>query len=194
MSGWILAYVVDAGQHQMWAGQSLELTSLQRFLTSGGMGSMGFGLPAAIGTALVSGGAPVVVIAGDGGFQVNIHELQTVVRNRLPIKIAIINNRCHGMVRQFQESYFEQRYQSTLWGYSCPDFAKVADAYGIPSMTVGDPSAVGDAVRWLWRDPDQPALLQVMVDTFANAYPKIAFGRPNTEMEPFATPIAMEST
>ena len=194
LSGSAAAYVVDVGQHQMWAGQSLELTSEQRFLTSGGMGSMGFGLPAAIGVALVSGGAPVVVIAGDGGFQANIQELQTVVRNRLAIKIVVINNRCHGMVRQFQESYFEQRYQSTLWGYSCPDFAKVASAYGISSMTVSDPNACQEAVEWIWSDAAEPALLQVMVDTYANAYPKIAFGRPNTEMEPFATPIAMEST
>ena len=187
------AYVVDVGQHQMWAAQSVEVRQGQRFLTSGGMGSMGFALPAALGTALATG-APVVVIAGDGGFQSNIQELQTVVRNRLPLKIAIINNQCHGMVRQFQESYFDARYQSTYWGYSAPDFARVAEAYGIASKTVSAAEGVNEAVDWLWSSPSEPALLQVMVDTFANAYPKIAFGRPNTEMEPFATPIAMEST
>ena len=187
------AYVVDVGQHQMWAAQSVEMRQGQRFLTSGGMGSMGFALPASVGTALATGG-PVVVIAGDGGFQSNIQELQTVVRNRLPLKIAIINNQCHGMVRQFQESYFDKRYQSTYWGYSAPDFARIAEAYGIPGKTVSAAEATGEAVDWLWSRPGEPALLQVMVDTFANAYPKIAFGRPNTEMEPFATPIAMEST
>jgi acetolactate synthase-1/2/3 large subunit len=174
------AYVADVGQHQMWAAQSLEIMADQRFLTSGGMGSMGFGLPAAIGAALAAAPRPVVLVAGDGGFQSNIQELQTVVRNRLPLKIAIINNECHGMVRQFQESYFDGRYQSTLWGYSAPDFARVAEAYGIPGQTVTDPNGVADALAWLWQDPQAPALLQVMVDTHANAYPKIAFGRPMT--------------
>jgi acetolactate synthase-1/2/3 large subunit len=192
-SGAAGAFVVDVGQHQMWAAQSLDLNADQRFLTSGGMGSMGFALPAAIGAA-VSSGRPVVVVAGDGGFQCNIQELQTVVRNRLPIKIVIVNNRCHGMVRQFQESYFEARYQSTLWGYDAPDFARVARAYGIDASTVETPEDVERGVAELWRNPDDPALLQVMIDTYANAYPKIAFGRPITEMEPFAKPIAMEST
>jgi acetolactate synthase-1/2/3 large subunit len=188
------AYVVDVGQHQMWAAQSLELGAGQRFLTSGGMGSMGFSLPAAIGAALAASPAPVVVIAGDGGFQSNIQELQTVVRNQLPLKMVIINNNCHGMVRQFQQSYFEARYQSTLWGYSAPDFGRVAAAYDIAERTVENKDDVGEALNWLWRNPAEPALLQVMVDTFTNVYPKIAFGHPITEMEPFATPLDMEGT
>jgi acetolactate synthase-1/2/3 large subunit len=188
------AYVVDVGQHQMWAAQSLELGAGQRFLTSGGMGSMGFSLPASIGAALAASPAPVVLIAGDGGFQSNIQELQTVVRNQLPIKMVIINNNCHGMVRQFQQSYFEGRYQSTLWGYSAPDFGRVAAAYGIAERTVENKDDVDAALTWLWRDPAEPALLQVMVDTFTNVYPKIAFGHPITEMEPFATPLDMEGT
>jgi acetolactate synthase-1/2/3 large subunit len=186
-------YVIDVGQHQMWAAQSIDVRADQRFLTSGGMGSMGFALPAAIG-AVVSTDRPVVVIAGDGGFQCNIQELQTVVRSRLPIKLIIINNLCHGMVRQFQESYFEARYQSTLWGYSAPDFERVARGYGMAARTTERPDDIDEAVRWIWQDPDEPALLQVMVDTYANAYPKIAFGRPITEMEPLAKPIEMEST
>src|ERR1700750_1283304 len=144
---------------------------------------MGFSLPAAVGTSLSDGGKrPVVVIAGDGCFQANIQELQTVVRNQLPLKMAIINNRCHGMVRQFQQSYFEGRYQSTYWGYSTPDFASVARAYGVEADTVNDPGEVGTALGLLWRDPDAPFLLEVMVNPFANAYPKLAFGRPITEM------------
>jgi acetolactate synthase-1/2/3 large subunit len=186
-------YVVDVGQHQMWAAQSIDIGGDERFLTSGGMGSMGFALPAAIGAAF-STRQPVVVIAGDGGFQCNIQELQTVVRNRLPIKMIVINNTCHGMVRQFQESYFDARYQSTLWGYSAPDFERVACGYGIAARTTERPDDIDDAVRWLWENPGQPALLQVTVDTYANAYPKIAFGRPITEMEPHAKPIEMEST
>jgi acetolactate synthase-1/2/3 large subunit len=188
------AYVVDVGQHQMWAAQSLQLQPGQRFLTSGGMGSMGFALPAAIGASLCRPGQPTVLIAGDGAFQANIQELQTVVRNRLPLKMVIINNQCHGMVRQFQENYFEGRYQSTLWGYSAPDFEKVAAAYGIPASTVDQPEQVPGALENLWKDPSAPQLLQVMVDTYANAYPKIAFGRPMTEMEPFFKSLAMEST
>ncbi|MBX3166729.1 MAG: thiamine pyrophosphate-binding protein [Candidatus Eremiobacteraeota bacterium] len=188
------AYVVDVGQHQMWAAQSLHLQAGQRFLTSGGMGSMGFALPAAIGACLCRPGQPVVMVAGDGAFQANIQELQTVVRNRLPLKMVIINNQCHGMVRQFQENYFDARYQSTLWGYSAPDFEKIAGAYGIAGYTVHQPEDVAEGLRKLWQDPLAPGLLQVMVDTYANAYPKIAFGRPMTEMEPFFKSVAMEST
>lgn len=188
------AFVVDVGQHQMWAAQSLELGPDQRFLTSGGMGSMGFALPASIGAALSSPGRPVVVIAGDGGFQCNIQELQTVVRLNLPMKIVVVNNRCHGMVRHFQESYFDSRYQSTMWGYSAPDFEKIGVAYGIDSRTVADPSGIPAAIEWLWARPEQPQLLQVMVDSFVNSYPKVAFGKAISEMEPFAQPTEMEST
>jgi acetolactate synthase-1/2/3 large subunit len=188
------AYVVDVGQHQMWAAQSLDLEPHQRFLTSGGMGAMGFGLPAAVGAAMASPGSPVVMIAGDGSFQLNIQELQTVVRNALPLKMVVLNNHCHGMVRQFQQSYFDERYPSTLWGYSTPDFAKVAEAFGIAGRAVGAPAELAEALEWFWSDPLVPALLEVTIDTLANAYPKMAFGLPMTEMEPLAKPIAMEST
>ncbi len=188
------AYVVDVGQHQMWAAQSLELTGPQRFLTSGGMGSMGFALPAAVGAAFARPGEPVVVIAGDGAFQCNIQELQTVTRNHLPLKIIIINNHSLGMVRQFQESYFESRFQSTVWGYSAPDFVKVAEAYGIPARRVSQPADVAAALSWLWADPRAPMLLEVDIATTANVYPKMAFGRPITEMEPFFQPKEMEGT
>jgi acetolactate synthase-1/2/3 large subunit len=188
------AYLIDVGQHQMWAAQSIEVRANQRWLTSGGMGSMGFALPAAIGAAASLAPHPVVVIAGDGGFQCNIQELQTIVRNRLPIKIVIMNNRCHGMVRQFQQSYFKEQYQSTLWGYDAPDFARVAQAFGIRGFHILDETQVEDGLHSLWLDPCEPVIVEVAIDTFTNVYPKIAFGRPLTEMEPDATPIAMEST
>jgi acetolactate synthase-1/2/3 large subunit len=188
------AYVVDVGQHQMWAAQSIDVTGDQRFLTSGGMGAMGFSLPAAIGAAFALAPMPVVVVAGDGSSQLNIQELQTVTRNQLPLKLVILNNRNHGMVRQFQQSYFEERYPSTFWGYSAPDFSRVAEAYGIRSMTVESEGDLDTALSTMWASPTEPFVLQVMIDPFANAYPKIAFGRPMTEMEPLAKPIDMEST
>jgi acetolactate synthase-1/2/3 large subunit len=188
------AYVVDVGQHQMWAAQSLDLTTGQRFLTSGGMGSMGFALPASIGAAVCLKGQPVVMIAGDGGFQCNIQELSTVAHLGLPIKMVVINNQCHGMVRQFQESYFHARYQSTVWGYDAPDFARIAAAYDIESRTVEQPTDIDQALDWFAQDSDGPGLLQVMIDPAANAYPKLAFGRGMSSMEPHATPLEMEGT
>lgn len=193
VSGEAAAYVADVGQHQMWAAQSLQLLPGQRFMTSGGLGSMGFGLPASIGASFGAPGRPIVLVAGDGGFQTNIQELQTVARNHLPIRMVIINNQSHGMVRQFQQSYFDSRYQSTVWGYSAPSFTSVASAYEIPSMVVSSPDQVERALSWIAAESG-PALLEVMVSPDANTYPKIAFGRPMTEMEPFATPVAMEAT
>jgi acetolactate synthase-1/2/3 large subunit len=98
------------------------------------------------------------------------------------------------MVRQFQQSYFDSRYQSTLWGYSAPDFERLAVAYGLPAASVAKAPCVADAVNWLAGTGDGPALLQVRIDTYANAFPKVAFGRPITEMEPFATPLEQEGT
>jgi acetolactate synthase I/II/III large subunit len=186
------AYVADVGQHQMWAAQSVELVGDQRFLTSGGMGAMGSGLPLAVGAAIESG-APVVSINGDGGFQLNIQELQTLARNNLPVKVVVLDNGSHGMVRQFQESYLDGRYQSTVWGYSAPDFAAVAQAYRVPARRVGDPAEVEEAIAAMWA-AEGPYLLEVAIDAKANAYPKIAFGYPISEMEPFVAPKAMEAT
>lgn len=189
-------YLADVGSHQMWAAQSLEIKKGQYFLTSGGMGAMGFSLPAGIGASIAMDKEPVVVLIGDGCMQINIQELQTIVRNKLPVKIVVLNNKTLGMIRQFQDSYFESRYQSTYWGYDAPDFDKIATAYGILSKTIEEPKDVDEAVSWFWTEEnkDKPQLLQVMIDPHTNTYPKIAFGRPITEMEPFAKPIEMEGT
>ena len=189
-------FLADVGSHQMWAAQSLEFGADQLFYTSAGMGAMGFALPASIGASLAFNTAPVVAILGDGCMQLNIQELQTIVRNKLPIKIIVMNNENLGMIRQFQDSYFESRYQSTYWGYTAPDFEKIGNAYGIKSKTISKPEEVADAVNWLWDNEieNQPVLLQVMIDPYTNTYPKIAFGKPITEMEPFSKPIEMEST
>jgi len=187
-------YVADVGNHQMWAAQSLELHANQVFMTSGGMGAMGFALPAAIGASLARGKQPMVVIVGDGALQMNIQELQTVVRNRIPLKIIVLNNNCLGMIRQFQDSYFNGRYQSTSWGYSAPDFAAIATAYGLSAKTIVSTEDIEAGTNWLWEKRDEPVLLQVMVSSKMNVYPKIAFGRPISEMEPFCLPIGIEST
>jgi acetolactate synthase-1/2/3 large subunit len=185
-------FVADVGQHQMWAAQSLAPAAHQRFVTSGGLGAMGYALPAALGASLSLGGAPVVVIAGDGGFQVNIQELQTVVETGAPLKMVVLDNGTHGMVRQFQASYFGRRFASSTWGYSAPDFARVAEAYGIAARTISRPDEVAGALAEAWRDPASAFLLCVKIDPEANAYPKIAFGRPITEMEPFARPVPLD--
>jgi len=177
------AYLADVGKHQMWVAQSVKLLAGQRFLVSGGMGSMGFALPAGIGAAL-SSGAPVVMVAGDGGMQCNIQELETVSMHRLPVKMVILNNNSLGMVGQFQEDYFESRMQSTIWGYSAPDFEAVAKAYRIEAKTIRLPEEVDEALDWLWKDPGAPALLQVIIDTVTKVFPKTAYGRPLDDMDP----------
>ena len=177
------AYVVDVGANQMWAAQSLELEPGQRFLTSAGMGAMGFGLPAAVGAALASPGRPVALISGDGGIQVNIQELEVVSRLGLPVKILVVDNRSLGMVRQFQDELFDGRYQSTVIGYGAPDFVKVAEAYGIASRVVEEAEELDDALGWLARDPLNPACLVVRVSQLAVVCPKVKFGRPVFDMD-----------
>ena len=190
------SYTIDVGAHQMWAAQSLEMGQDQLFITSAGMGAMGYALPAAVGASFAMGGRPVTAIIGDGSMQLNIQELQTIVRNNLPIKIIVMNNQSLGMIRQFQDSYFGSRYQSTWWGYTAPDFEKVSIAYGIDAKTIESEDQIADAAKWLWSEENvnKPQLLQVMIDPHTNTYPKIAFGKPLTEMEPFSKPIAMEGT
>ena len=187
------AFIADVGNHQMWAAQSLELQENQLFITSGGMGAMGYALPASIGVYFANR-KPNVVIAGDGGFQLNIQELQTIFRNKLPIKMVVLNNKNLGMIRQFQDSYFNSRYQSTFWGYNPPDFEKVAKAYEINAGTVSQTENINEELKKMWANPNEPYLLQVMIDSYANAYPKIAFGKPLTEMEPLSKPLDMEGT
>jgi acetolactate synthase-1/2/3 large subunit len=174
---------VDVGQNQMWAAQSVELEGRQRFLTSGGMGSMGFALPAAVGAALATGEA-VVAIMGDGGFQISLQELQTIVRNHLPVKIVVLDNGCLGMVRQFQETYFEARFPGTVWGYDCPDIIKVAQAYGLAAGALPTPDTMDEALGWLWADPTAPALLRVLTPASAEVRPKVEFGGTLADMSP----------
>jgi acetolactate synthase I/II/III large subunit len=187
-------FVTDVGNNQMWAAQSVDLSAGQQFLTSGGMGSMGFSLPTAIGFSFSSAHKPVVQITGDGGMQMNIQELETIAYHNLPIKMVVINNKSLGMVRQFQQSYFYNRYPSTYKGYSSPDFERIAHSYGIEAYTISDVSEIPQGLDKLWQNHQKPFLLQVIIDPMINAYPKIAFGYPITEMEPQKKPQDMEGT
>lgn len=190
------SFLADVGAHQMWTAQSIEINEGQTFLTSAGMGAMGFALPAAIGACFANGKKPVVTIIGDGCMQLNLQELQTIIRNKIPVKIIVLNNQSLGMITQFQASYFDARYQSTYWGYSAPNFEKIAIAYGLAAKTISMEAEILNAVEWLWNEDNlyNPVLLQVMIAPLTNTYPKIAFGKPITEMEPFVKPIEMEGT
>lgn len=186
-------YITDVGQHQMWAAQCLQFKQGDRFLTSGGMGAMGFGLPVALGSSCAAPDVMSVLVSGDGSFQLNIQELETVRRNYPNLKVILFNNRCHGMVRQFQETYFNDRLRSTVEGYSAPDFVAVCRAYGISARGIGNIDEIDESLSWLIQS-EGPALLEVPLSTRSKVYPKLAFGRSFGEMEPEASPVAMEST
>jgi len=173
--------VTDVGQNQMWAAQSALIHEDERFISPGGLGAMGFGLPAAISACMESG--ETLLVAGDGGFQMNIQELQSVAQQALPLRMIVLNNQCLGMVRQFQDSYFDGRLQSTVWGYSAPDFEKISLAYGIPSRTLTAMEGSEDAFVWM-KAQKGPCLLQVMLDQKTDLLPKVKFGEPLSLMDP----------
>jgi len=174
---------LDVGQHQMWAGQSFRIKKDQRMLISGGMGAMGFALPAALGAAMAAPGRKVIVIAGDGGMQINIQELDTIASHFLPVKIFVINNRCLGLVRQFQDMYFGGRRQSTVIGYNCPNFGKLATAYGIPCYTITSLSGAGELIEEAIQT-EGPALIEVKLDQTTCVNPKLVVNRPIEDMSP----------
>jgi acetolactate synthase-1/2/3 large subunit len=149
---------------------------------------MGFGLPAAIGSCF-SAGAPVALIAGDGGFQLNIQELQTVVHHHLPVRMIVLNNGSHGMVRQFQTSYFGARHGSSVSGYSAPSFTAIAEAFAIPSLSARSHSECDAALSWA-TEQSGPALIEVHIDPLLDVMPKMAFGREFGAMEPDVAPTS----
>lgn len=174
---------LDVGQNQMWAAQSLRLKQGQRMLISGGMGAMGFALPAAMGAALAAPGRNVLAIAGDGGIQINIQDLDTVVHHGLPVKIIVLNNGCLGMVRQFQDMYFDGRRQSTVLGYGCPDLCRIAEAYGLPAFTVSDTASAADVFSRALALPG-PAFVNVVLEQGTCVNPKLVVNRPIEDMSP----------
>ena len=165
-------YVVDVGQHQMWAAQSLKIGKNQRFITSGGMGAMGFALPAAIGAAISFPGH-WVVIAGDGCTQLSIAEFQTLFSTNFPVTVCVINNNQHGMVAQFQESNMEGRFIGTREGYSAPDFCSVASAFGIPGKSYLTIAAFEEDREYINSHASGPLLLEFIIPKEAKALPKM---------------------
>ena len=182
---------VDVGQHQMWTAQFYDFKQPRTWLSSSGLGSMGYGFPAAMGAQMAFPDRQAIAFVGDGGFQMTLNDLATVVQYRVPVKIVILNNRVLGMVRQWQEIFYEKRYCDTNIAVA-PDFVRLADAYGIRGTRVGHRSEVSAAVEDLLSDRE-PRLLDVWVDPTENVYPIVPPGAALAEMivePPRAEPVA----
>lgn len=170
----------DVGQHQMWTAQHYCFRSPRTFLSSGGLGTMGYGFPAALGAKLAAPQRTVFCIAGDGSFQMNIQELATAVIHNIDIKVAIINNGCLGMVRQWQEFFYEARYSHTsLQGG--PDFVKVAEAYGAVGLRASTPAEATRVIEQALA-VEGPVIIDFVVDSGENVYPMVAPNRPINEI------------
>jgi acetolactate synthase-1/2/3 large subunit len=182
MTGKPVDYVCDVGNHQMWAAQSLRLESNQAAHYSGGMGAMGFALPAALGVAR-SSGHKTIVITGDGSLQINIQELDTLQRQQLDVAIIVMNNHSLGMVKNFQDMYFDGRNQSTKEGYSCPSFTELGKAYGIKSLYVSTRAELEKAIEKI-ASSTEPSLLEVGMPYATECRPRLAFGKRLDEQVP----------
>jgi len=164
----------EVGQHQMWAHQFVDREVPRSFLSSGGLGTMGFGFPAAIGAAVAHPRKTVVCIAGDGSFQMNSQEMATASINGANVKVLILDNRCLGMVHQWQKLFYDKRYSQTLLE-PVPDFVKLADAYGWQGRRIADPAQVDAALDEMLAS-EGPYLLDVAISREQNVYPMVAPG------------------
>ena len=173
-------FTTEVGQNQMWAAQFLTLKSPRTFLTSGGLGTMGYGFPAAIGAQAAFPDKVVIDIAGDGSIQMNIQELGTAIQQRLPVIVVILNNSFLGMVRQWQQLFHGNRYSYTCME-SQPDFVKLAEAYGALGIRVTLPEEVGPALERAIKER-RPAIIDCVVDREENVYPMVPAGSPINKM------------
>lgn len=174
----------DVGQNQVWVAQSFDVKDRQRILFSGGHGSMGYSLPSAIG-AYYAKKSNIICFSGDGGLQMNIQELQFLAREKIPIKIIVLNNKSLGMIRHFQEMYFDSCYAQTMEnsGYSEPDFCKIAEAYGINSMKVTNVESEISEIKEMLENKE-PALIEICMTNHTYVYPKLAVNKPIYNQEP----------
>ena len=171
----------EVGQNQMWAAQWFKYSRPRQFISSGGLGTMGFGLPAAIGAQFARPDAVVFDIAGDGSIQMNIQELATAVKYKLPVNIAILNNGFLGMVRQWQELFYRKRYSGTILGDANPDFVKVAEAYGADGIRVTTRDEVRPAIERAIASP-RPVILDFAVESEENVFPMVPAGEAINKM------------
>ena len=170
----------EVGQHQMWAAQHFHFDAPNKWLTSGGLGTMGYGLPAAIGAQMGHPDALVIDIAGEASIQMNIQEMATATQYRLPVKVFILNNEWMGMVRQWQELTYESRY-SESYSDSLPDFVALAEAYGWKGIRCADPAKLDDAIAEMLAH-DGPVMFDCRVHKTANCFPMIPSGAAHTDM------------
>lgn len=170
----------DVGQHQMWSAQFYNFREPNHFVTSGGLGTMGFGLPAAIGAQLAFPGKTVVAIVGDGGFQMTMQELATLKQYGLPVKVVIVNNEALGMVRQWQEKFYDERYSESLMQTN-PDFVKLGESFGVKSFRYTEEDEVSAKLKEALTS-DEPVLIDARVVKLDLVYPMVPSGKGNHEM------------
>ena len=178
----------EVGQHQMWAAQHFPFFAPNKWLTSGGLGTMGYGLPAAIGAQCGNPDALVIDIAGDASIQMNIQELGTATQYRLPVKVFVLNNEWMGMVRQWQELTYESRF-SESYSDSLPDFVKLAEAYGWKGIRIDNEGEL-DACIQAMLDHDGPVVVDCRVHKESNCYPMIPSGAAHTDMILYGDAVA----